>query len=156
MPAETDPIRTAMTDGEAAVEARRIITEFATNYRDPSPVPSHGTTPPVPQPDSRRVPAWATGIAVASLGIGAGATGIGCAAWLVLKGLSMATMTSVLLVAAPFAGVAVAAIAVGALIARVKNAVVPEQHDHHYNGPVDQRHVHTENRGVWARTDNRG
>lgn len=153
MPAETEPT-TGMTDQQAAVEARRIINDFATNWRDTTPTPEYGTTPPVAQPDSRRVPAWATGIAVASIGIGAGTTGIGCAVWLVMKGLSMATMTSVLLVAAPFAGVAAVAVAIGALVARVKNAVLPEEHHHHYSGNVYQQQNTINSRSVWAKNIN--
>jgi hypothetical protein len=125
-----------------------------TSYRDKSlpDAPAIGDTPAVAQPDSRRVPAWATGIAVASIGVGAGATGIGCAVWLAMKGLSMATLNGVLMIAAPFAGVAVIAVAVGGLL-RSLRGVHTETH-HHYSGHVDQRTVHTKTSGVWARTNN--
>lgn len=154
MHAETDPIHTAMTEQEAAAEADRIITDFVTSYRDKTlpNAPTIGDTPVVAQPDSRRVPAWATGIAVASIGVGAGATGIGCAVWLAMKGLSMATLNGVLMIAAPFAGVAVIALAVGGLL-RSLCGVHTETH-HHYSGHVDQRTVQTKTTGLWARTNN--
>lgn len=126
-----------------------------TSFRDDSLPSTHtiGATPPVSQPDSRRVPAWATGIAVASVGVGAGATGIGCAVWLAMKGLSMATLNGVLMIAAPFAGAAVVALAVGGLL-RSLSGVHTETHNH-YNAPVHQQTTHSENRGVWAKNINR-
>lgn len=154
MAADTDPTRTVMTDSEAATEARRIINNFATSFRDESlpDTPTIGTTPAVAQPDGRRVPAWATGIAVASIGIGAGATGIGCAVWLAMKGFSMATLNGVLMVAAPFAGVAVIALATGTLL-RSLSGIRTETH-HHYNAPVDQRNQESKTTGVWAKNTN--
>ncbi|WP_432027445.1 hypothetical protein [Streptomyces sp. 1222.5] len=133
----------------AAVDA---IYRGPTSYRDDTPAPAYGPTPPVPQPDKRIVPAWASGIAVASIGIGAGATGIGCAVWLAMKGLSMATLNGVLVIAAPFAGVAIVAITIGGLL-RCLRGVHTETH-HHYNAPVDQRTQQSKTTGLWARTNN--
>ncbi|MFE0353606.1 hypothetical protein ACFW2I_08940 [Streptomyces nigra] len=126
----------------------------------------HNTTPratignaePVPQPDSRRVPTWATGIAVASLGIGAGATGLGCAAWLLFKGLSAVTLASLqtfaLILLAPFAGAAVLAVGIGAAIARAKRASTTNV----YKGAVhvtNKTEVKTTVRGTFARNRNK-
>jgi hypothetical protein len=133
----------------AAVDA---IYRGPTAYRDDTAVPAYGPTPAVAQPDSRRIPAWASGIAVASIGVGAGATGIGCAVWLAMKGLSMATLNGVLMIAAPFAGVALVAVVIGGLL-RSLRGVHTETH-HHYTGPVDQRTVHSKTTGLWARTNN--
>lgn len=128
-----------MTESEAAAEARRIIEEnfrpepqFPTSFRDDSPLPAYGTAPPVPQEDRRIVPAWAAGIAVASIGVGAGVTGIGCGAWLVLQGLASVTLTSVLMVTMPFAGVAMAVTAIGSAISRARSAVTKNI----FQGPV--------------------
>ncbi|MFE5596273.1 hypothetical protein [Streptomyces sp. NPDC056549] len=96
-----------MSDSEAAAEAERILrTEFRnqpqtaapapvpTSFRDETPLPAFGSTPPVLQPETRTVLAWAAGTAVASIGIGAGITGAGCGAWLVLH-LAAVTLGSV-------------------------------------------------------------
>ncbi|WP_254707343.1 hypothetical protein, partial [Streptomyces lunaelactis] len=96
-----------MSESEAALKAKRILEaayrpeptpSFPTSFRDDSPVPRFGTTPPVHQDDRRIVPAWAAGIAVASIGVGAGVTGIGCGTWLVLQGLASVTLYGVLMV----------------------------------------------------------
>jgi hypothetical protein len=153
-----------LSDAEARAEAERIIAAayqpethtappMATSFRDDTPLPRYGSTPPVPQADHRIVPGWAAGIAVASIGVGAGITGVGCGAWLVLQGLASVTLYGVLLVTAPFAGVAMVATAIGGVVNQARSAVT----HHHYEGPVTQN-SHTENhsttRGMFARTRN--
>ncbi|GHG33054.1 hypothetical protein GCM10018777_56340 [Streptomyces albogriseolus] len=137
--------------------ATRDAMRQITHYRDDTPVPAKGDTPPVPQPDSRRVPTWATGIAVASLGIGAGATGLGCAAWLLFKGLSSVSLPSLqtfaLILLAPFAGAAILAVAVGAAIAKAKRANTTNI----YQGAVtvtSKTEVSSTARGMFARNRN--
>ncbi|MFF2168147.1 hypothetical protein ACFVWP_46955 [Streptomyces sp. NPDC058175] len=135
----------------AAVEdALRTPTSFRNDELPDAP--AIGTTPPVVQPDTRRVPQWATGIAVASIGIGAGVTGIGCGAWLIFQGLSSVTLLGVIAIAAPFVGIATVAMAIGAAISKAKRASTTNI----YRGPVvqDQRQVTTTTRGVWAQTRN--
>lgn len=137
----TDPKH--LTDSQATKEARRLIAEAyrpeapasPTSFRDHTPVPAIGTTPPVPQPDSRIVPQWAAGIAVASIGVGAGVTGLGCGAWLVLQGLSSVTLLGVLAIAAPFVGIAMVATAVGAAVAQARRSSTTNI----YRGTVVQR-----------------
>lgn len=153
-----------LSDADAAAEARRLInagyqpeTEplAPTSYRDTTEVPKVGDTPPVPQPDRRLVPQWAAGIAVASIGVGAGVTGTGCGVWLILRGLSSITLMGVLETIAPFAGLAAAATAVAMAISRAC-AGVSTTHNH-YEGDV---HQHTENtttthnRGLFVRNHN--
>lgn len=124
-----------------------------TAYRDDTPVPAIGDTPPVAQPDSRRVPTWATGIAVASIGIGAGATGIGCAVWLAAKGLAAITLTGVLAALSPFVGAAVLALAIGAAIARAGRASTTNV----YKGSVsvtNKTEIRSTARGLFARNRN--
>lgn len=146
-----------LSEFQAAVEARRIIDEAyrpvpaVTSYRDDSPVPATGSTPPVPQPDQRIVPAWAAGVAVASIGVGAGVTGLGCGAWLLLQGLSAVTLWGVLAVVAPFAGVAMVATAIGAAVSRTKAGTS----QHVYQGTVIKNTaVTTHTRGLLSRTRN--
>lgn len=116
--------------------------------------PRIGDAPPVSQPDSRIVPAWALGIAVASIGVGAGVTGIGCGAWLVLQGLASVTLNGVLMVTLPFAGLAMAATAIGGAISKAR--AVNTTTNNNFNGPVhqDQRNVKSKSVGVWVKTTN--
>lgn len=129
-----------LTDSVMQAAVRDFLHQ--TSYNNPD-LPSHrdgpqiGTTAPVPQPDSRIAPQWAVGLAVASIGVGAGSTGLGCAAWLFFKGLSMVSVPGLerfaWIVIAPFAGLAMAATAIGGLISKAKKAALPDVHVH--NGP---------------------
>ncbi|WP_372344709.1 hypothetical protein [Streptomyces sp. KL116D] len=107
-----------------------------------------GSTPPVPQPDSRIVPPWAAGIAVASIGVGAGATGLGCAVWLAMRGLALVSVPGLerfaWIIIAPFAGAAMLLTAGGAAISKAKKASPPVIHNHN-SGPViqDSRQDHS-------------
>jgi hypothetical protein len=151
-----------LSDSEAKTEAERIIAEamrperqFPTSFRDESEVPAYGNTPPVHQDGRRIVPAWAAGIAVASIGVGVGAgiTGIGCGAWLVLQGLASVTLYGVLMVTLPFAGVAMVATAIGGAIKKARSAVSKT----YYEGPVVQNtqiNNSSNQRGVFSRTRN--
>ncbi|MGQ7754866.1 hypothetical protein ACUN29_41695 (plasmid) [Streptomyces sp. WC2508] len=158
-----NPLRTqtGMPESEAAAEARRLIDNWAstpvrhhpTSFRDDTEPPTFGTNPPVPQPDQRIVPAWAAGIAVASIGVGAGTTGIGCCAWLVLQGLASVTLNGVLMATLPFAGLAMAATAIGGAISKARSATTKNV----YEGPVNQHteiHNTSHQRGMFSRTRN--
>ncbi|TWV41321.1 hypothetical protein FRZ03_21300 [Streptomyces misionensis] len=133
-----------MTEAEAVTEARRIIEDayrpapqIPTAYRDETPLPAYGPTPPVPQPDRRIVPAWAAGTAVAGIGVGATCVGVGCGIWLACQGFAAVTLTSVLFVTLPIAAVAAVAAAIGATLRSLK-ATQTVTH-HHYAGPVRQQ-----------------
>ncbi|WP_030807312.1 hypothetical protein [Streptomyces sp. NRRL S-337] len=153
-----------LTDDEAKAEAERIIARsfqhplppvrhMPTSFRDDTPLPAYGDTPPVHQDDKRIVPAWAAGIAVASIGVGAGITGIGCGAWLVLQGLASVTLYGVLMVTLPFAGVAMVATAIGGAFSKARRSVSKTV----YGGPVVQNTQinNTSNqRGMFSRTRN--
>jgi hypothetical protein len=153
----TDP-QYPLTESEASAEADRLIREayrpqapapIVTSFRDHSPVPAIGDTPPVLQDDRRIVPQWAAGVAVASIGVGAGVTGLGCGAWLVLQGLSSVTLLGVLAIAAPFAGVAVVATAIGAAVSKAKSASTTNI----YRGSVVQRtEITSTARGMLSRS----
>lgn len=154
-----------MSDAEATAEAERIMRrafqpqtpedQFPTSYRDDTPLPTHGTTPPIPQPDSRIVPTWATGTAVAGIGVSATCIGLGCGIWLACQGFAAVTLNSVLFVTFPIAAVAGVIAAVASTL-RSLHAAHTENH-HHYAGPVTQHHKthNTSNQhGMFARTRN--
>ncbi|MFJ3817789.1 hypothetical protein [Streptomyces sp. NPDC090056] len=155
----------SMSDAEAAAEAEKILrTAFqgqpqpvpaSTSFRDDTPLPTFGSTPPVLQPETRIVPAWAAGTAVASIGIGAGITGAGCGVWLALQGLAAVTLTSVLMVTLPLAALAALATAIGSAVQHARAALTHTEH--HYNAPVTQHTTHTEQtaRGFLGRITNR-
>ena len=112
-------------------------TPNATHYRSDTPTPTYGPTQPV-QPTPPAVPQWATGLAVASVGIGRGSLGLGAAAWLVLDGLSAVTLTGLLTILAPFAGAAVLALAIGRSAAKTR-AAAPAPVTRIYKGTVHHR-----------------
>lgn len=151
------PTAQPLTESAASAEAYRLIREayqpeaapIVTSFRDTSPVPVIGDTPPVLQPDSRIVPQWAAGVAVASIGVGAGAIGLGCASWLFLQALSSVTLTGVLAVTAPFAGLAMAATAIGGAISKARRAATTNV----YQGTVIKRtEITSTARGIGARS----
>lgn len=148
-----------MSDAAANAEARRIIDEvyrpahpvrrIPTYFRDETPAPAFGDAEPLHQDDRRIVPAWAAGVAVASIGIGAGTTGIGCGAWLVLKGFASMSVTGVVAMGTLFTGLAFAALSIGAAISRAKRSVSKSV----YTGPVTKHtHVTSHTRGAFARS----
>ncbi|MGY4925314.1 hypothetical protein [Streptomyces sp. 900105755] len=148
-----------MSDDVAAAEAARIIAdayrpapETPTSYRDDSPLPEFGDTPPVMQPDRRIVPAWAAGTAVAGIGVGTAFVGVGCGLWLACQGFAAVSLTSVLFVTLPIAAVAGVFAAIGTALRSLKN--VHTEHHHHYRGPVRQENNTTHTRGLIARTRN--
>jgi hypothetical protein len=163
MPAQPEPTDRAEIQKLANAVEEALTKEMRTSYRDDSSdLPSWrdgsriGNTPPVQQPDSRIAPQWAVGIAVASVGVGAGATGLGCAAWLLFKGLSLVSVPGLerfaLIVIAPFAGAAMVVTAIGAAIGKARTTITTIHN--HNSGPVDQREIHTKTTGVWAKTNN--
>lgn len=115
-----------------------------------------GNTTPVAQPDTRIAPQWAVGIAVASIGVGAGSTGLGCAAWLAFKGLSLVSVPGLerfaLIVIAPFAGAAMVLTAAGVAIGKARTTITTIHN--HNSGPIDQREIHSKNIGLMAKTNN--
>lgn len=126
-----------------------------------SPKAVIGSTPAVSQPDSRVVPAWAAGVAVASIGVGAGSTGLGCAAWLLFRGLSLVSVPSLerfaWIIITPFAGLAMVLTVGGSVISKAKKTAPREIHNH-MSGPVYQDQSTTEtktkNFSVTAKTTN--
>ncbi|WP_181804194.1 hypothetical protein [Streptomyces shenzhenensis] len=156
---ETSLSGVRMSDDMAAAEARRIIADAyrpapdtPTAYRDDSPLPAYGDTPPVLQPNRRIVPAWAAGTAVAGIGVGAAFVGIGCGVWLACQGFAAVSLTSVLFVTLPIAAVAGVFAAIGTALRSLKG--VHTENHHHYAGPVRQENNTTHTHGLIARTRN--
>ncbi|RFC76399.1 hypothetical protein DXZ75_13410 [Streptomyces sp. AcE210] len=145
-----------MSDAEANAEARRMIDDayrpvrqMPTHFKDETRSPAFGDAEPVWQDDRRIVPAWAAGVAVASIGIGAGTTGVGCGVWLVLKGFASMSVTGVVCMGLLFSGIAFAALSIGAAFSRARRSVSRAV----YTGPVTKNtHVTTHTRGAFARS----
>jgi hypothetical protein len=147
----------AIQRGRQTPTAVRVDDPSIPSYEDG---PRTGDAPPVWQDDKRIVPEWALGLAVGSIGVGAGVTGIGCGIWLACKGLSSVihslstvTLAGVLTVTLPFAGLAMAATAIGGAISRAKKAATPEVHNH--NGTEYHEHNVDARRSVWSKTVNK-
>lgn len=152
------PVNEPRTEAEAATEAARLIaaayspdTPPTTAYRDTTPIPAHGTTPPVHQPDRRIVPEWAAGVAVAGAGLGCFAALTGAGIYAATAGLAQLTLVGVAAIALPFVGISAVAIAIGTVVRRVRAAAPPITH-HHYRGAVTQHHQAITTRGAIART----
>lgn len=146
MTAETTP---AMTDEEAEAQARRIIADFATAYRNTDPVPAVGSAPPVPQPGRPPMSSKAVDDTVRMLGASVlvAVTGGSGTALLWASGHA-----DPLIVALVFGAPTALVLAVARLLRGARPE--PDVH-HHYEGTVLQQTTHSRNTGLWARTDNR-
>jgi len=142
-----------MSEEVAEKEARRLIHDVyqPTAYRDPSPTPVVGPTPPVPQPGRPPMSQRATDISTMMLAGGVASVPVGGSVSLVLYTLGHVDPISLAIGAtAPVALI----LAIGGLLRRAKG-VLPEEHHHHYTGPVYQDQRNTETHSVWAKTINR-
>ncbi|MCF3129854.1 hypothetical protein [Streptomyces olivochromogenes] len=141
-----------LSEAQAEAEARRIIADAyrPTAYRDDTPVPAHGDTPPVVQPGRPPMSQGATDASVLMLAGGAATAMVGgTAAALMYVSQFADPVVCGLAFGAPTALV----LALARLAKRAKPA--PDVH-HHYQGPVhqDRRTVHSRTTGVWAKTNN--
>ncbi|MEU6301700.1 hypothetical protein [Streptomyces chartreusis] len=141
-----------MSEDDAAVEARRIIADAyrPTAYRDDTPAPAYGTTPPVAQPGRPPMSQGATDASVLMLAGGTATAMVGGTAAVLMYVSQFADpLVCGLVFGAPTALV----LALARLAAKAKPD--PDVH-HHYEGPVyqDRRNVHTRTTGVWAKTNN--
>jgi len=153
-PEPTD--RAEVTKLAAAVE-EALAEALPTSYRDNSPLPAYGPTPPVPQPGARRPPMSqrATDASALMLSAGVASLPIGGMTSLVLYTLGHTDPVSLAIGAGAPASLAIPIIALSSLVKRAKRAA-PDVHHHHYNAPVDQRTVNADARGVWAKNQVRG
>ncbi|WP_435597078.1 hypothetical protein [Streptomyces anulatus] len=128
-----------------------IQVEKATSYRDETPLPAVGTTPPVPQPGQPPMSQWAIDASGVLKGVGAVSILIGGGVWIVgqVEPLTLAII---------FGSPAVAALAVARLVAKVKDAnqAAPQPVTNHFHGTVhhDERTVTSTTCGVIANNRN--
>ncbi|MFF7576856.1 hypothetical protein ACFZBE_18000 [Streptomyces sp. NPDC008061] len=130
-----------------------ITEELIAGYRDNTPLPLVGATPPVDQPGRPPMSQRATDASALMLSGGAASLLVGGSASLVMVASGSADpVVCAIVLGAP----AVLVLAIGRLVGRVKAAVeaAPATHHHHYSGHVDQRTVHSKTTGMWAKTNN--
>ncbi|MFM9446906.1 hypothetical protein [Streptomyces acidiscabies] len=165
MPPDTTPTPpgTGMSDDTAAAEARRIIADaerlaaaLPTSYRDTTPLPAHGDTPPVAQPGIPPMSQRAVDASRLMLTAGLATVPPGLVAIGVLVASRQADPTVIGMICAAPAAVAVPVLALARLFTRAREATpdAPDTHHHHYNAPVTQESTTTHTRGVFARTHN--
>ncbi|MFF4746808.1 hypothetical protein [Streptomyces sp. NPDC001268] len=153
MTTETTPTASAMTDERAAAEARRIITEFATSYRDTTPLPPVGTAPPVAQPGVPPMSARTTETLRAVMYVSAATVPPGLIAIGVLVASDYANPAVIAWICAAPAALAVPILALARLMRRAGEAA-PTEHHHHYTGPVRQQTVNSHSRWLGKTTNN--
>jgi len=123
-----------------------------TSFRDDSPLPAYGPTPPVPQPGMPPMSQQATDVGRAAVFCGLATVPPGLVAIGIMLASEHADPTVIGLVCAAPAALAVPILA----IARLLRGARPEPEVHqHFHGPVTHQTTHTRTSGVWARTDNR-
>ncbi|MFM9544979.1 hypothetical protein ACKI1I_45660 [Streptomyces turgidiscabies] len=140
---------TVMSDADAATEASRLIAdayrpapEVPTSYRDTSPLPVYGDTPPVPQPGIPPMSQRAVDASRLMLTAGLATVPPGLIAIGVLIASRQADPTVIGMICAAPAAVAVPVLALARLFSRVADAA-PDTHHHHYSGPVRQENTTT-------------
>ncbi|MFD4377688.1 hypothetical protein ACFWPY_39850 [Streptomyces sp. NPDC058527] len=135
------------------IDAVNDALQAPTSYRDDTPVPAYGATPPVPQPGRPPMSSKATDDSARMISAGFLTLCAGGAVSGVLYFSGQADPTVIGMMAAAPVGLAVPVFALSRLVKRAKPA--PDVH-HHYSGPVDQRTVNTDARGVWAKNNVKG
>jgi hypothetical protein len=141
----TDHTYAHMSETEAEAEAQRLIDDayrpapaVPTSYRDPSPVPAVGDSPPVAQPGRPPMSQRAADASGVMLAGGIASLLVGGSASLVLYSLGQVDPVTLAIAAgAPVAFVAALSKVVRALSA----SAVHTEHHHHYTGPVEQDHT---------------
>ncbi|MEU9849244.1 hypothetical protein [Streptomyces sp. NPDC047985] len=133
-----------------------FTTQQATAYRDDTPLPTVGTTPPVPQPGRPPMSQRATDASTLMLSGGAAILMVGGGASLVMLASGYADPA---VCAIAFGAPTVLVLAIARLAGKAKAVVEasPAPINNHYNGSnitVDQRSINTQTRGVIARTRN--
>ncbi|MCX5137597.1 hypothetical protein OOK06_36630 [Streptomyces sp. NBC_00340] len=153
-----EPTPTAPAAGQAHLDtqATQLLAAIEeamhtpTSYRDDSPVPSVGAMPPVQQPGRPAMSQGATDASVLMLAGGATTSMVGLTAAALM---CVSRWADPVVCALVFGAPTALALAIGRMLKRARQ-VMPDEHHHHYNGPVDQRHVHTSSKGVWVKNRN--
>lgn len=138
--------------------AAAIAEEQQTSYRDHTPIPRYGPTPPVPQhgtpPMSQRATDISRIIMYSSLAtVPPGLIAIG-----IMVASEHANPTVIGMICAAPAALAIPILAIARLLRGAKEVVqaAPAEIHQHYTGNVyqDHRATHTDTRSIWARTTN--
>lgn len=153
--------------GQPADPARQLIEDaFAierpTSYRDNTPLPAVGTTPPVAQPGRPAMSQRAVDVNTTILTSSVLAATLGGSVTAVLWGSGQADPTVIAWICGSVVAVPVAIVLpVLALKGLMKSAkgvaeAAPATHHHHYNGDVtiDQRSINSRTRGLGKTTNN--
>lgn len=154
-PTSPQPTSSDRDQAQRLIEAVNEALTVPTSYRDDTPVPAYGPTPPVPQPGRPPMSQKATDTSalmlsgsVLTLATGAAATGI-----LWASGHADPTVVACICAAPP-----ALLLALSRVVKRFKETVeaAPPVIHQHYTGPVHQDHrtTSTTTRGVWAKTNN--
>jgi hypothetical protein len=146
-----EPLIPVSEEVAAKENADRLI---ETAFRDPSPIPSIGTAPPVAQPGIPPQSKAAVDYAVRALATGVTSVLCSGSVALVMAASQVADPVVCGIVAATPIGLAFPIAALSGLAKRWKQAA-PGVTVNNYNGTVHQQTTHTENRGVWAKNINR-
>lgn len=159
MPPEHHPHTTDAAIEEQAAQflaaVNAIAAEQPTAFRDHSPVPAVGATPPIAQPGRPPMSQKAVDASTLMLSAGAASLPLGAATIGIMLASGHADPTVIAVIcAAPTTLV----LALARLMRRTKETVaaVPTEHHHHYSGTVRQeyRSVHNETRGFGRSTTN--
>lgn len=161
MPALPEPTPTATAAGQAdlnpltdaVIEAAVRDAIHQTSYRDKSPLPVVGAAPPVAQPGRPPMSQKATDASALMLSGSVLTAVVGGSASLILWASGHADPVVVGII---FGAPAAALLALGRVMKRAKG-VLPDEHHHHYNGPVhqDQHNVRSKTIGLTAKTTNK-
>jgi hypothetical protein len=146
--------RTPLSEEVAEQEARRLIHDAyqPTSFRDTTPTPRYGNAAPIAQPGRPPMSQKAVDVSSIMLAGSVASVPFGGITCLVLYMLDQVNPVSLTVGAsAPVAFV----LAISVLLRRAKG-VLPDEHHHHYTGPVyqDQRNVKNKNTGVWVKNTN--
>jgi len=143
-----------MSEEAATKEAERLIAAAyqPTSFRDDTPLPAYGPTPPVPQEGRPPMSQGATDASVLMLA-GAGSVSMISLSAGVLMYLSQ--YADPVVCGVVFGAPTVLALAIARLLKRAKEVVPAEIHQH-YSGPVyqDQRNQQSKTTAVWAKNTN--
>ncbi|MFZ4150501.1 hypothetical protein [Streptomyces pseudogriseolus] len=155
---EPKPTATAAGQAQLDDQAAKLLAAVEeamrtpTSYRDDTPLPAYGPTPPVPQPGTPAMSQAATDIGRAAIFCGLATVPPGLVATAILLASQQADPVVIGMICAAPAALAVPILAIAKLIRGAKPE--PEVHQH-FHGPVTHQTTHTKTNGVWARTNNR-
>lgn len=112
----------------------------------------HGTAPAAQKPERPAMSQKATDDSVRMIAFGGMSLMVCAGGGIVMIASDFADPT---VIGVSLGGLTALALAVARLLGRAK-AVLPDEHHHHYDGPVyqDQRNVENKNTGVWVKNTN--